>query len=186
LILKVKNHLFLAPDNGLLTAVWERNRADASAWRLDLGRLQGLDIRALSATFHGRDLYAPLAAVLASGVRSPEDLGEPTGNFVLTSAAGPVVESGRVAGIVITIDHFGNLITNIEADLLLEYQSVSVLFEGIVLALKRTYSDGQPGELISVVNSFGVIEIAQVQGNAALTLGATRGTRVEVLGQVRT
>jgi S-adenosylmethionine hydrolase len=185
LILKAGGHLFLAPNNGLLAAVWQRYQQVASLWRLDLKKLRGLDLGPLSATFHGRDLYAPVAAAFASGAYEPTDLGEVTTSIEQGHLPHVVVNGGIIEGIVITVDHFGNLITNIDAKLFDTVHELTVLFQDTTLDLKRTYAEGRPGELIALVNSFGVLEIAQVQGNAALEFNVGRGAKVEVRGRAR-
>src|SRR5688572_15044987 len=118
-------HVFLAPDNGLLAPVVTRN-AGASVVRLTAGRLTHFGIRSPSATFHGRDIFAPIAAELAAGHCVPGDLGERQSSLVPAWVDEPEVEPGVVSGVVITVDHFGNLITNIDAHLLEPLQNPRV------------------------------------------------------------
>jgi S-adenosylmethionine hydrolase len=91
----------------------------------------------------------------------------------------------RVAGVVITIDHFGNLITNIDRTLLDDLVDPLVHAGNLVLPLRRTYGDTRPGEPLALVNSFGVIEIAVAEGRAADALGLSRGAPVVVRDAVR-
>src|SRR6266853_1369950 len=110
-------HLFLAPDNGLLAPVVSR-ASDALIVRLGAGELARLGVHHPSATFHGRDIFAPVAAELAAGRCQPEDLGERVSALVPSWVEDPTVEPRSVTGVVISIDHFGNLITNIDAALI--------------------------------------------------------------------
>jgi len=175
-------HLFLAPDNGLLAPV-----ADAAVGvalrHVAPDTLARLDIHAPSATFHGRDIFAPLAAALAAGRLQPADLGPRVGELVPGWIEEPQVSAGQVNGTVVTIDHFGNLITNIEPRHLRGIAHPVVRAAGREFAVRRTYSDVRPGEYLALVNSFGVVEIAQAERSAAEGLGLARGAPVVVLSK---
>jgi S-adenosyl-L-methionine hydrolase (adenosine-forming) len=172
-------HLFLAPDNGLLAPIIARNPG-ASAVRLTPARLTRFGVSHPSATFHGRDIFAPLAAELAAGRCQPRDLGEPAGALIPAWVDDPTVERASVSGVVITIDHFGNLITNIDAVLLERFRLPTVHAANHAFRLLRTYGEVQPGEYLALVNSFGVLEIALAQESAAEGLGLSRGAPVVV------
>lgn len=176
-------HVFLAPDNGLLAPVLARARHTA-IHRLDLPAARsrfGLPVP--SATFHGRDIFAPLAAELAAGRAQIADLGPPTRDFVPSWVEDPSVSGDHVQGVVITIDHFGNLITNIEAALLERFRLPLVRTGGHEIPIRRTYGDVRPGELLALINSFGVLEIARAEQSAAEALGLGRGAPVHVVDQ---
>jgi len=172
-------HVFLAPDNGLLAPVVSRN-AGASVVKLTAARLAHFGIHSPSATFHGRDIFAPIAAELAAGRCVPTDLGERQAEIVPAWVDEPTVERGSVSGVVITMDHFGNLITNIDADLIKGMQKPQVQAGTHTFDLLRTYGDTQPGQYLALVNSFGVIEIARAEQSAADGLGLGRGAPVVV------
>jgi len=172
-------HLFLAPDNGLLAPV-VAGAADALIVRVSAAGLGRLHLPRPSATFHGRDIFAPLAAELASGRIEVEALGERVGNLVPSWVDEPSVEPRAVSGVVIAIDHFGNLITNIDATLIERFRLPLVHAGHHALPLQRTYGDSRPGEYLALVNSFGVIEIACAEGSAAEGLGLSRGAPVIV------
>jgi S-adenosyl-L-methionine hydrolase (adenosine-forming) len=172
-------HVFLAPDNGLLAPVVGRNPG-ASIVKLTASRLAHFGIHSPSATFHGRDIFAPIAAELAAGRCVPADLGERQSSVVPAWVDEATVERGAVSGVVITIDHFGNLITNIDADLIKGLQKPHVHAGNRSFELLRTYGDTQPGQYLALVNSFGVIEIARAEQSAADGLGLGRGAPVVV------
>jgi S-adenosyl-L-methionine hydrolase (adenosine-forming) len=172
-------HIFLAPDNGLLAPVVTRHPG-ASIVRLTAGRLTHFGIRNPSATFHGRDIFAPIAAELAAGRCVPAELGERQPTLVPAWVDEPEVEAGAVTGVVITVDHFGNLITNIDASLVQGLQNPRVHAANRSFELLRTYGDTQPGQYLALVNSFGVIEIARAEQSAAEGLGLGRGAPVAI------
>lgn len=177
-------HCFLAPDNGLLAPIVDAVPG-ARCWALDLGRLATFGIARPSATFHGRDIFAPVAALLASGQLAPQALGRPIDALVPSWVEPPVVAADAISGVVITVDHFGNLITNIEAAWLSGWVEPHVYAGSQVLALRRTYGDAQPGQALALVNSFGVVEIAVAERRADDLLGLSRGAPVVVRDAVR-
>lgn len=172
-------HWFLAPDNGLLAPIVGRN-PDAHVTRLAAAKLATFGIHSPSATFHGRDIFAPIAAELAAGRCVPADLGDRVTSVVPAWVDEPAVDPGVVSGVVITIDHFGNLITNIDADLIAGFRKPVVHAGNHVFPLLRTYGDTQPGQYLALVNSFEVIEIARAEQSAADGLGLGRGAPVSV------
>lgn len=175
-----RGHAFLAPDNGLLAPIVARV-SEAIVHRLDSSRLTStFGLPPPSATFHGRDIFAPLAAQLASGRIAVADLGPRTTDIVPSWVDEPAITAGQVAGVVITMDHFGNLITNIEGELVERFVRPVVRTGGHTFPLRRTYGDVQPGEFLALVNSFGVLEIARAEQSAAEALGIGRGAPVTV------
>jgi S-adenosylmethionine hydrolase len=174
-------HVFLAPDNGLLAPIAQA--PGSRVYRLEPSRLArfGIDVARVSATFHGRDIFAPLGAELAAGRVQPEELGPATTNIVPSWVDEPQVVEGEVRGAVITVDHFGNLISNIDESLLAGIQNPRVRAGGHVFPLRRTYGDAKPGDYLALVNSFGVVEVARAEQSAADGLGLERGAPVVVL-----
>jgi S-adenosylmethionine hydrolase len=172
-------HLFLAPDNGLLAPLVARAHG-ARIVRLSSQGLAHLKIQRISATFHGRDIFAPVAAELAAGRVELEALGEPVTTIVPSWVEEPSVETRSVTGLIITQDHFGNLITNIPGSLIERFRLPLVHAGNHALRLLRTYGETRPGEYLALVNSFGVIEIARAEGSAAEGLGLGRGAPVIV------
>jgi S-adenosylmethionine hydrolase len=172
-------HYFLAPDNGLLAPVASRAGA-ALIVRLGAAQLAHLGVRRPSATFHGRDIFAPVAAELAAGRSSLRSLGEAVSTLVPSWVEEPAVDARSVTGVVISIDHFGNLITNIDGGLIERFRLPLVHAGNHAFPLLRTYGDTRPGEYLALVNSFGVLEIARAENSAAEGLGLSRGAPVVV------
>lgn len=167
-------HLFVAPDNGVLSQVL--GAAEAVEARLILPR-HGLS--ALSRTFHGRDLFAPVGARLASGL-SFHDVGPELGDLTLLAA--PSGSSG--AGRVLHVDGFGNVVTSFrEHDLPL---GACLTIAGQTICLRaNTYASAPANCLFLIVGSSGYFEIALNQGSAANALGVRAGERVDLTGEIR-
>lgn len=178
LALAAAGHLFIAPDNGLLAAV-ARGHPDCVIRRVSRGTLLRVGLPGASATFHGRDLFAPLAAELAAGSIAFEAVGPVWEQLVPDGLTAPP-PSAELRGAVLTIDRFGNLITDIEAARLAGLHSPRVYAGGQVLELRRTYGEVARGAYLALVNSFGVLEVARAEGSAAEGLGMRRGDSVIV------
>jgi hypothetical protein len=173
-------HFFLAPDNGSLSLVDEES-----------GRVELVCVTAprfflpeISASFHGRDIFAPVAAHLAAGTALSE-LGPPAAALEPLAFPRPAFNAdGSLGGAVLWADHFGNLATNISGRLLSEHfsdRAVRVEVAGRrIERMRRTYSDAAAGELLAMIGSFGMLEIAVRHGDAARALGAGPGTPVRV------
>jgi S-adenosylmethionine hydrolase len=174
-----RDHVFLAPDNGLLAPIMARH-PDSAAIRFESLQLAKLGLSRPSATFHGRDIFAPVAAELAAGRCAPADLGAPVTQIVPAWVDEPAVDSTGVSGVVITIDHFGNLISNIDGQLLGRFRQPLVVAGNHTFPLLRTYGDARPGDYLALVNSFGVLEIARAEQSAAEGLGLSRGAPIVV------
>jgi S-adenosylmethionine hydrolase len=176
LVARAGEHWFVGPDNGLFEVV--RRRAPSFECRqIDSERL---GLAAPSRTFHGRDVFAPVAGLVASGKLAFGDVGPP---HTLTATEGvpePRVVDGVVEGEVIVVDRFGNLVTNVEGASLGELSRARVDIAGRTLLVVGTYGDLFPGDCAAVVGSFGQVEIVQGGGSAVVTLGAQRGTPLRV------
>ena len=176
---EVAGHLFLAPDNGLLAPLLESG-APVVARHVAPAVLARLGIEAPSATFHGRDIFAPLAAEIAAGRIGPAELGPVVRDLVPGWIEEPLAGPGQVSGTIVTIDRFGNLVSNIDARCLRALAHPVVRVAGRELPLRRTYADVRPGEYLALVNSFGVVEIACAERSAAAGLGLARGAPVTI------
>ena len=131
-----------------------------------------------------RDIFAPLAAAIASGTLNRDDLGQPTLDYI-PSIIEPAEQRGaQFVGVVITSDHFGNLITNVTREDLDAFKDPVVKAGGHDIDFGRTYGDVSPGDLIALINSFGVLEIARAEQNAAEFLGIGRGAPIRLVEKV--
>lgn len=185
LVVDYDSHLFMAPDNGLLAQLLD-SADDARVFCLDMRRLEALRLPTPSATFHGRDIFAPVAAELAAGRVLPEDIAQPASEWVPGWLDEPEVSTGRVSGVIVTVDTFGNLISNIDAGLIESLREPVAEIGGHQIAMLPTYGRAQPGELLALVNSFGVVEVAKAEGSAAEGLGAERGAPLVICEGYRT
>jgi len=171
---EVAGRFFVAPDNGVLTHVLAANPSfelvhiDASAVVLE----------PTSATFHGRDIFAPAAARLATGTRL-ERLGTAINDPVALNVAPARQERGVLHGEVVHVDRFGNLITNVPGDWL-EGASDVIVSGRSVGRPRRHYGDAAAGELVALIDSAGRLEIAVRDASAAARLGTSRGAPVTV------
>jgi S-adenosylmethionine hydrolase len=168
LALSIRGHYFVGPDNGLFTFVLH----DAEVQIVSMPTPTGA-----SATFHGRDLFAPAAAALATGA-ALGTLGEPfAGMPRRLGYAQPHYEGKSVVGQVVYVDRFGTLVTNLTTELVPSYASIEV--EGLEVGpLRRTFGDVAIGGLVAYVGSGGEVEIAVRDGSAARRLGMGVGGRV--------
>jgi len=174
-----EGHVFLAPDNGLLAGVIDA--MDATVIKIAEDSLAELSLEQVSATFHGRDIFAPVAGALASGAVQPEGLGRPTQDYIPSLIDPPEMHGTELHGVIITSDNFGNLITNIDAAELGRFEQPVVHAGGHDLPLKRTYGDVAPGDLLALVNSLNVVEISRAEQSAAELLGIGRGSPVVIV-----
>jgi S-adenosylmethionine hydrolase len=173
---------FVGPDNGLLMPA-ARRLGTAAVFEISDPAILG---ERISSTFHGRDVFAPAAELLVQGTPAAA-LALPVTDFVdLDFGTGRRINGG-LAGQVIYVDAFGNLVTNIPGGLLEGYQGPARLRIGRRRGsgqFARTYGDVRPGRLAVVAGSDGLVEIAIREGHAARRFGAAAGAAVKVTGQV--
>ncbi|MGO8793989.1 MAG: S-adenosyl-l-methionine hydroxide adenosyltransferase family protein [Candidatus Sulfotelmatobacter sp.] len=174
---------FVAPDNGVLSLIYAREP------RMHVRHItaEHYFMQPVSNTFHARDIFSPVAAYLAKEVDSLK-FGEEVTDFVKFTAPKPKAADGnRLRGVVLKVDRFGNLVTNITP------QDAPALFaEGpkqfkIVVGsheiseIHSAYSEGGPGEVFALMGSMGFLEIAANRGAAAQLTGAGKGAEVNVI-----
>lgn len=169
--------VLLGPDNGVLGGVAREPAAEVRAVSGEV--LAKLHPRP-SSTFHGRDWFAPLAASLAGGVQDFHQVGNVIDDPVPSELRRAARVPGGWRGEVVLQDRYGNLFSNIE----LSPDSISeireVRFGGHALPCVRTYGEAVPGACVALVNAFGVVEAACVEGSAAERLGLGPGDPVEL------
>lgn len=176
-------HAFVGPDNGLFGPVVARLGGLQAAWRIERsGPLAHWLPRQRSSTFDGRDLFSPVAAVLAAGLLAPSAVG-PRHALVQLPGTEPVRLPGGIEGQIAYYDHFGNAITNVPVQALADLgpgERLVRLPGGVRAVLRATYGEGAPGEILAVVGSEGFVEIAVRDGSARSTLALETGTRILV------
>ncbi|WP_412063203.1 S-adenosyl-l-methionine hydroxide adenosyltransferase family protein [Rubrivirga sp. IMCC45206] len=170
------DQIFVGPDNGLLSLIADAEGI-ADAVRLDTRA-------AASRTFHGRDVFGPAAARLASG--SPlADLGEPTDEFTPLHWPLPRLDEQGVYGMVLHVDTFGNCLTNITRDDLDSMRAGRRFkcFAGSAILRHHvgTYGEASAGDAVTLFSSGGLLEIAVNQGDAAQLLSVSRGDAVNLV-----
>lgn len=173
------DYRFVAPDNGVLSAVFAE-----VAPRVVIELTERQYARpTVSRTFEGRDRFAPAAAWLARGVKLSA-LGRPAGGWHALALAELVEEGGTLTGVVVRVDRFGNLISNIDRRAFERLGAAGSLEiragDRPVARLVSTYGDIAPGEAAALFGSSDHLEIAAQAGSAAAMLGLGRGARVTV------
>ncbi|MDW8075882.1 MAG: SAM-dependent chlorinase/fluorinase [Bacteroidota bacterium] len=169
--LEGERYVLLAPDNGIATLVLQCDRwvrAVEIAW-------QRVASTPPSATFHGRDVFAPAAALLASGKLCLEQLGKQVELSALVQLAlEPQVRSDGIEAIVLHRDRFGNIVTNVEAARwgIAPFRGWQCRVQDVTLPIVRTYQDVPSGAPVAYVGSSGYIEIGVNCGSAVERFGA--------------
>ena len=179
IVCQTRTAYFVCPDNGIVTHLFHNEEhihtvtVENTAYFLPQ----------ISNTFHGRDIFAPVAAHLSRGV-SIDKLGNPVTNPVQLPIPKPAVSNEEIVGHVIWIDSFGNLITNISHEILesLAGRNNVVIRAGIakIDCLNRSYAESAVGELLAIIGSSNRLEISINQGDAAQVLGLERGNTITV------
>jgi S-adenosyl-L-methionine hydrolase (adenosine-forming) len=178
IVAEAGGHVFVAPDNGVLSMVYAREKHKVRAVTSDKHFL-----KPVSRTFHGRDIFAPTAAQLAKGAR-PAAFGRLIQDYCRLRFAEPTQIGKRVwQGTVLKVDHFGNLILNLYAAAFtgLETKPFQLLCgQTTITHLTATFAEGAPGEPLLVVGSSGYLEVVVNQGSAAKILGCAAGSPVDL------
>ena len=177
LLIESEKSYFIGPDNGIFSLVLGEKTLQQI---VDLSN-PAYHLRPTSATFHGRDIFAPIAAYLSLGIAA-EDLGTPARDLARIPWPAALKRDRSVEGEVIYIDGFGNLITNIrERDLPAAPSKLMVSLGSVVVrGLVPSYAWGREGAYVALINSSALLEIALSQGSAQAASGAQIGDRVDV------
>jgi S-adenosylmethionine hydrolase len=179
LYVEVDGHRLLAPDNGCWNGLIRPQSRPQTVLRLTERRFWRSTV---SATFHGRDILAPVAAHLSLG-EDPCNLGQPFDDWVRLESKSPIIEADRLVGEAIFIDHFGNLITNIpgEAFARTGNRHVQIMVGDREITRRvHTYGEAEKGTPVALISSSDLLEIAVVGGSAQTKLGASIGTPISV------
>jgi S-adenosylmethionine hydrolase len=167
---------FVAPDNGVLSQVYERETHTVRAIRAERFALQPT-----SQTFHGRDIFAPVGAWLSSG-KECDEFGDIVTDYMrLASTAPELVKPGHWRGCILNVDSFGNIVTSFPASLLTVAGGAARVQVGQVQTerIHATYAEAPAGEPFAIAGSSGYIEISIKQASAAEVAGAGIGDSVE-------
>lgn len=177
LAVQAESYIFLAPDNGVLKYIFDDD-ADARVFRLTN---HAYFLEKVSHTFHGRDIFAPVAAHVSKGV-TLERLGESFHDYVVGNVKKPVEGKTEIIGEIIHIDKFGNGVTNIDGTLLKGRSKIMIRIKGHELdELCRAYTDVPVGEPLALVGSGGTLEISVHRGDAKQRMGFLVGDSVTVV-----
>ncbi len=178
ILAEMAGQLFVAPDNGVLSMIFTREQA-----KVRHITNERYFLKPVSRTFHGRDVFAPVAAHLAKGVL-PAKFGKPIDDHLRLSFEKPTRTGKRNwTGVILKVDRFGNLITNLHID---DFPDVRTRAFGlnvglqIVTRLALTFTECDAGELFVLEGSSGYLEVATNQGSAAKSLGCGAGSPVEL------
>lgn len=182
-LVNASDHFFLGPDNGVLSFIIKEDPASSV---LELTTEQYF-LKGISSTFHGRDIFAPVAAWLSKGVEFHH-----FGHRILDykSLAMPGIETGHsyIKGEVIYIDRFGNIITNITPDVISELMRNGLpaseiqikIGDAEITGINKYYAEREKGEPGTIINSFGLFEIFSYLDDAAKKLNIRKGAAVEI------
>lgn len=179
-LVKTARYYFVAPDNGLLTPVLTEE-PDAGIWQLENRQYR---LEPPGATFHGRDVFAPAAAWLSTGVLAGA-FGPPVSDPVTIEWPQPTVEGARVRGRIVYVDRFGNAISNITSAQVTAVQAgigsapVTIrLLDHRIEGLVGSYQAGRSGAPCGLINGNGVLEVFIKEGHAASLLGVSVGAPI--------
>ena len=179
IVCQTETAYFVCPDNGILTHILR----DEERIHTVTVENSAYFLPQVSNTFHGRDIFAPVAAHLSRGIQI-DKLGSPVAQPVQLPIPKPQLTDKAVIGHVIWIDSFGNLVTNISHKILgsLEGRDHVVIHAGSVEIdrLNCSYAESAVGEALAIVGSFNRLEISINQGDAAQILGLKRGDRITI------
>jgi S-adenosyl-L-methionine hydrolase (adenosine-forming) len=173
-------HYFVAPDNGVLSSVYDQTEA-LYAWHVTS---EHYFRQPVSNTFHGRDIFAPVGAWLSKNWHTAS-FGEPITDFVRFAIPKPKASGNTVKGIVLRVDTFGNLMTNVKPEdapaLVADGGKFAIkVGNGEVKKLVQTFAQGAQGEVFGLIGSSGYLEISVNKGSAAKALAVGRGAEVTV------
>ncbi len=181
--LEMMGHVFLAPNNGVLTLLMDEGKIDAMV-RVENPRFF---LNPISQTFHGRDVFAPVGAHLAKGI-DITSLGSPLDpqGLVYLDIPKPHVSNGdELIGTIVSIDHFGNCMSNIDQDCLkkitgkdAEKEFEIKIGKNSITGLSQRYADVEPESFLAIFGSFGYLELALNCGNASRRLNIKKGDAI--------
>jgi len=179
LLVSAQNQYFIAPDNGVLSVIYEHEKESLIVRHANVEHYY---LQPVSKTFHGRDIFAPVAAWLTKGWQTGS-MGDEITDFKKFAIPRPKEADGTLKGVVLRADAFGNLITNFRSE---DFPESALAGGAIklqvgnqaVTRLVETFAQGNNGEAVAYVGSSGYIEVGMNKGNASRTLTIGRGAPV--------
>jgi S-adenosyl-L-methionine hydrolase (adenosine-forming) len=169
-------HFFVAPDNGLLTHILE-SQEDCTAYEITAEHYYN---KPVSPTFHGRDVLAPIAAWISRGIPLPQLGPVVTNPIKLQIPSLKRVRDTLIQGVILAVDHFGNLITNLkQSDVPKTFKMMAGQKE--ITIMHKTYAEGAPGEIFVIPGSTGFLEISVKDGSASAQLNLKAGFPIGVI-----
>ena len=177
-----RDYFFVGPDNGLFTIALRREKVRQAV----VLRKERFFLTDVSITFHGRDLFAPVAGHLSMGI-NPARFGEKAAVWEELSFRKSLIVGGKLVGEIFYIDTFGNLISNIDQEQVFGFSKgqpfIVQIGKNRIEGLKKGYGEGKKNELITLVGSGGFLEISVREGSAQKKLRVKKGNRIEVISQ---
>jgi len=177
LLVSAGNQYFVAPDNGVLSMIYEQEKQNLVVRHANAEHYY---LQPVSKTFHGRDVFAPVAAWLSKGWQTAS-MGDEIEDYKRFALPRPKSADGLVKGVVLRVDSFGNLITNFRAEDLPEAANGALKLQVGTHAVTRmveTFAQGDTGQPVAYFGSSGYLEIGVNKSSASRTLGLGRGTLV--------
>jgi len=179
ILVTTSDFFFLGPDNGLFTFALQKEKVKHVVALTN----RKYFLSEISATFHGRDVFAPVAGYLSLGVK-PKDFGNEINSWSRITFQKPRIENGKLVGEVFHIDSFGNLISNIgekEFFIFSKRRSLKIrIGRHLISCLKKRYGEGKIDEPIALIGSGGFLEISVRDASAQKLLKAKKGDKIEI------
>ena len=180
LLFVTSNYFFVGPDNGLFTLILRREKVKKVVALTN----PNFFLSKVSTTFHGRDLFAPVAAYLSLGVK-PERFGNRVDSWVEIPFQEPVTKEKGMVGEIFHVDAFGNMISNIDGERLLHFTRghpfVVRLGKRAIHGLKKGYWEGRRNEPIALIGSGGFLEVSIREHNAQKVLKVKEGDKIQIV-----
>jgi S-adenosylmethionine hydrolase len=184
ILARTMNYKFVAPDNGVLSLIYER---EGEALEVRHVTADHYFLNPVSSSFHGRDIFAPIVGWLSKGVEL-EKFGDPITDFAKFTPPKPKkVSENLMKGVVLKVDKFGNIITNLSPEDIPQIFSENpppfkiIVNQQEISRLNLAYSMGKPSEVFAIVGSSGFLEICTNRGSAAKTLNVARGAEIGIM-----
>ena len=172
---------FVGPDNGLLTLLYQQAQSTNQPVRIHALENPDYRLAQVSRTFHGRDIFAPAGAHLAAGAPL-ESFGATVTDPILLDMPQAQKTADGLSGSIIHVDAFGNLASNIRAEMLADLENIHIILKNTVIeGISATFGNKAQGELVAVIDSFGFLSICVVNGSAAQQLGAGFGEPLRIV-----